>query len=403
MRVRLKDEKWIILSRIVCSAMILLCGLLWTFLSGYLHKISDFVLYRNLVLAVFMALLIIFVYLEADRKKLLFSWNNRHMGRFTFLVCLFMAFLAGMGEVPYLAAPVFAGAVILTVFSGSYCGLVSYSAMVLQYCILNGLDVAQVIVLLLTGLTGALLFMSLDRNLRYGGILFACLAGDFICYSLFFVMMREGQALGDALLYTGIRLFSALIVLLIVLKILGTVCIYRDDKMLSEINQPDYKLLVELKGVSKQAYFHAIHTAYLCEKLARRIEADVPLAKAGGFYIKIGMLEGEDTIRNTIQVASKNKFPSALVRLLKEYGIKNMKRVSKEAVIVQLSDAMIATISFLFNKDKNASLNYEKIIDIIIKKKMDSGDFEHCDLTMEELCEIKKGFLEEKMYYDFLR
>lgn len=403
MKVRLKDDKWVIVSKTVCSTMILLCGLLWTLLYGYLHKTSDFVLYRNLVLAVFMALLIIFVYLETERKQLFFTWNIRHMGRYTFLVCLFMAFLAGMGEVPYLAAPVFAGAVILTVFSGSYCGMVSYSAVVLQYCILNGLDVAQVIVLLLTGLAGTLLFMTLDRNLRYGGILFAALAADFVCYSLFFVMTREGQALGDALLYTGIRLFSAFVALLITLKILGTFCIYRNDKKLAEINSPDYKLLAELKNASKEAYFHAIHTSYLSERVARKIEADVPLAKAGGFYIKIGILEGEDTLKNTIHVATKNGFPSTLIRLLKEYGTKNMKKISKEAVIVQLSDAMVATVTLLFMKDKNASLNYEKIIDVIIKKKMDGGDFAHCDLTMEELYGIKKGFVEEKLYYDFLR
>lgn len=402
MRVRLKDDKWIIISRIFFSVMILLCGLLWTFLSGYLHKASEFVVYRNLVLAAFMALLIIFVYLETERKKLLFSWNNRHMGRFAFLVCLFMAFLAGMGEVPYLAAPVFAGAVILTVFSGGSCGLVSYSAIVLQYCIINGFDVAQVMVLLLTGLTGALLFMGMDRNLRYGGCLFACLAGDFVCYSLFFVITRDGQAFGDALLYTGIRLFSALVGLLITFKILGTVCIYRDDKKLSEINRNDYKLLAELKNASKEAYFHVIHTAYLAEKVARRIEADVPLAKAGGFYIRIGILEGEDTIKNAVHVAVKNGFPASLVRLLKECG-RSTQKISKEAVIVQLSDAMVATTAHLFMKDKNAALNYEKIMDVIIKKKMDSGDFDHCDLTMEELCEIKKGFMEEKLYYDFLR
>lgn len=403
MRVRLKDDKWIIVSKTVCSIMILLCGILWTLLYGYLHKATKFLLYRNLVLAVFVALLIIFVYFETERKKLLFSWNTRHMGRFTFLVCLFMAFLAGAGEIPYLAAPVFAGAVILTVFSGSYCGMVSYSAIVLHYCILNGLDVAQVIVLLLTGLTGALLFMTLDRNLRYGGILFACLAADFVCYSLFFVMTREGQALGDALLYTGIRLFSAFVVLMITLKMLGTFCIYRNDKKLSEINSPDYKLLTELKGVSKEAYLYCIHTSYLSEKVARKVGADVPLAKAGGFYIKIGMIEGEDTLNNTIHVATKNGFPSNLIRLLKEYGTKNAKKISREAVIVQLSAAMVATVSLLFRKDKNASLNFEKIIDVIIKKKMDSGDFEHCDLTMEELHAIKKGFVEEKLYYDFLR
>jgi hypothetical protein len=88
---------------------------------------------------------------------------------------------------------------------------------------------------------------------------------------------------------------------------------------------------------------------------------------------------------------------------LKECSANNISGVSKEAAIVQLSDALVSSVTYLFDKDKNATLNYEKIIDVIIRKKMDSGDFEHCSLTIEELCLIKKGFAEEKLYYDFLR
>lgn len=403
MKGRLKDRKRSILSQTAFSVMILLMGLLWTALSGSLHQVRTFVLYRNLLLSVLMSFLIVFSYCTAERKMALFPWNQGCMGRFSVIVCLSVVFLAGMGEVPYLAAPLSAAAIILTVFSGGFCGLVTYGALVLQYCIINSLDVAQVIVLLVTGLLGALMFMSLDRHFRYGGILFAYLVGDFVSYSLFFVMTQDGQALGDALLYTGIRLFAAFVGLLTVLKLLGVFCIYRDDKKFALINDPEYPLLTELKGISREAYFHAIHTAYLSEKISRRIGINPTLAKAGGYYHKIGLIQGRDSIQNTILVGTAHKFPVPLIRLLKEYGIKNMPGMSKEAAVVQLSDAVVSSVSYLFTKDRNAVLDYDKIVDVIIKKKMDSGDFEHCALTMEELCQIKKGFAEEKLYYDFLR
>lgn len=403
MKGRFKDRKRSIFSQIAFSVMILLMGLLWTALSGYLHQTRTFILCRNLLLSVLVSFLIVFSYCMAERKKVVFSWNQGYMGRFSLVVCLSMAFLAAMGELPYLAAPLSAAAIVLTVFSGGFCGLVAYGALILQYCILNSLDVARIIVLLLTGLLGALMFTSLDHHFRYGGILFAYLTGDFVAYSLFFVMTQEGQALGDALLYTGIRLFAAFVCTLVVLKLLGTFCIYKDDKKFALINDPEYPLLTELKGISREAYFHAIHTAYLSEKISRRIGIDAALAKAGGYYHKIGLIQGKDSIQNTILVGTAHKFPASLIRLLKEYGIKNMPEVSKEAAVVQLSDAVVSSVSYLFMKDRNVELDYDKIVDVIIKKKMDSGDFEHCTLTMEELCRIKKGFAEEKLYYDFLR
>ncbi len=403
MKERLKDRKRSILSQTVFSVMILLTGLLWTGLSGWLLQIRTFELYRNLFLSVIMSFVIIFSYCMAERKMALFSWNQGSMGRFTLFVCLSMVFLAAMGEVSYLAAPVSAAAIVITVFSGGFCGLVTYDALILQYGILNGLDLIQVMVLLLTGLLGFVLFMSLDRHFRYGGILFAYFAGDFVIYSLYFVMTEDGQALGDALLYTGIRLFSAFVGLLIILKLLGDWCIYKDDKKLAMLNDPDYPLLTQLKSINREAYFHAIHTAYLSEKIARRIGINYALAKAGGYYHKIGLIQDRDSIQNTILVGTSHKFPASLIRILKEYGIRNMNSVSKEAAVVQLSDAVVSSISYLFLKDGNAVLNYEKIVDVIIRKKLDSGDFDHCELTMEELCQIKKGFAEEKLYYDFLR
>lgn len=399
----LKDKKRSILSRVFLSVMILLAALLWAALYGYLFQSAPLVLCRNLLLGTLMAFLIVFSFVMADGRNAVFSWNKGHMGRFAVIICLCVVFLAGMGQVPFLAAPVSALAVILTVYSGGVVGIISYSALILQYCILNGFSVTQLTVLLLTGLVGAALFMSLDKSFRYGGILFTYFVADFVCYSLFFVLTESGQALGDALLYTGIRLFSAFVALLVILKLLGAYSIYRDDNALAGINNPEYKLLVELKSVNREAYFHAIHTAYLSERIARRIGADTALAKAGGYYHKIGILQGKDTIQNTLLIGAANEFPESLIRLLKEYGIKNMQNVSREAAVVQLADAVVSSVSYLFQKDRNAVLNYDKVVDVIIKKKLDSGDFEHCELTMEELCEIKNGFVEERLYYDFLR
>lgn len=403
MKGSLTDKKKGIGSQIAFSAMILVMGFLWTTLSAYLLRIDVVSFCRNLLLSALMSFLTIFSFLSVSKKNGLLFWNDGHMGRYFLVVCLSYAFLAGMGEVPYLTAPISLLGVLLTLFSGNVCGLISYSAMILQYSVLNGISVSQMIVLLMTGLLGALLFMNIDHSFRYAGSLFAYLVADFVIYSLFFVMTQTGTALGDAILYSCIRLFSSLVVILVVLKLIAKLCVYRDANFFASINDPECELLTQLKGINKDAYFHAIHTAYLADKIARRLQCNASLAKAGGYYHKIGLLQGEDTIQNTLLVAATHKFPQSLIRVLKEYGIKNTPHVSKEAAIVQFCDAMVSSVSYLLKKDKNTVLDYEKIIDVIVHKKVDGGDLEHCELTMEDLCEIKKGLVEEKLYYDFLR
>lgn len=402
MREQKKDKKRTI-ERTVCSVVILLSFAAWTALSGWLLRTEPSVICRNLLVSALSAFILVFSYVGIKEERALFSWNIGHMGRYTVVVCASVVFFALMGQVPFLAAPVSAAAIVLTVFSGGVSGLFGYLALVLQYGVLYGTDREPMIVLLLTGMIGAVLFSGLDRHFRYGGGLFAYLAADLVVYSLFFVLSEEGTALGDAALYLGIQLFAAAVGLLLLLKLFGRLCIYRDDDAFAKINDPEYSLLVRLKELDRDAYFHAIHTAYLSEKVARGLGIDSSLAKAGGYYHKIGLLQGKDSIQNTLLVAAADGFPRSLVQLLKEYGIKNTGKVTKEAAVVQISDVVVSTISYMFRKDKSAVLDYDKVIDVVIKKKMESGDFAYCQLTIEELSRIKKCFAEEKLYYDFLR
>ena len=387
----------------VCLSAGILAACLWTGLCGYFLSFSVYTLAGWVVLSALGGFLSVFSYYIAEKKKTLFWWNLRHIGRYTLFLVLFQMCLTALFYLPFLVIPLSAICVILTLFSNGFCGIVAYLFFLIEGAFIGGLTLNQIIVLTLSGIAGAALFQSLDRQFRYGGILFAYLIGDFVCYSLYYVAGVTGTVLGDAILYTAIRLFAALILILIFLKAAAKLSIYRDEEFFAKLNDPGHQLLSQLKETDKAAYFHAVHTAYLSDKIARRIGADIALAKAGGYYHKIGVLKGEDTMQNTILVGEENKFPESLMKLLREYGMKAPSTISREAAIVQLSDALVSSIVFMFQKNKNADLNYEKIVDIIIRKKMDSGDWTVCELTVEDLCGIKEGFAEERMYYDFLR
>ena len=114
-------------------------------------------------------------------------------------------------------------------------------------------------------------------------------------------------------------------------------------------------------------------------------------------------MRGEGNLKNALAIAGEYHVPPELVQLLKEYGGKNTSLVSREAAIVLLADAMVSSVMFLFEKNPRAELNYEQIAGVVFKKQIESGVLDHCSLTISQLNEIYKIFVEETLYYDFLR
>ncbi len=47
--------------------------------------------------------------------------------------------------------------------------------------------------------------------------------------------------------------------------------------------------------------------------------------------------------------------------------------------------------------------DFDRIIDMLFLKLFDDGDFNGCNITVQELRAMQKIFKEEKLYYDFLR
>ena len=79
------------------------------------------------------------------------------------------------------------------------------------------------------------------------------------------------------------------------------------------------------------------------------------------------------------------------------------KVVSKETIVVLFSDCIVSSILYLFEKDPKAQLNYKQLIDTVFKKKLETDELWCNEISLAQLSEMKKIFVEEKLYYDFLR
>ena len=170
-----------------------------------------------------------------------------------------------------------------------------------------------------------------------------------------------------------------------------------------DINDPECPLLVKLKEHSKDEYYHAIHTAYLCDRIAKKLGLNDAVTKAGGYYHKIGILKGESSWENAKEILEENQYPEMVLNILKEFLDKQEKIIMKETVVLLMADTVISSISYLFSKDSSAKIDYEKLVQAVFKKKTEGGLLNSSSISIGELEEMKKILTEEKLYYDFLR
>ncbi len=77
--------------------------------------------------------------------------------------------------------------------------------------------------------------------------------------------------------------------------------------------------------------------------------------------------------------------------------------MSKETVVVLFADCIVSSILYLFEKDPTAQLDYAQIIDTVFQKKLETDELWGSEISLGQIRSMQKIFVEEKLYYDFLR
>ena len=95
------------------------------------------------------------------------------------------------------------------------------------------------------------------------------------------------------------------------------------------------------------------------------------------------------------------EFPEDLKALIKEcqqeiYG-------SKESCVVLTSNKVIRSITKTQKDKTQTKISLDQLIDAIFDKMIHTDMLHQCDISIRELRVMKKTYIEEKLYYDFLR
>lgn len=214
---------------------------------------------------------------------------------------------------------------------------------------------------------------------------------------------------------------------------------------LSDLNAPIFKkMLIRAPGT----YNHSIMVANMAEAACRDIGADFLLARVGGYYHDIGKIDNAQIfienkknpnepvnipakdysrmiishVEKGVEIAKKNKLPQNVIDFIREHHGDSMmtyfyhqalekaqasgdlesvhrsyfqypgpKPHSKETAVVMLADAIEAA-SRSVQEPSYAKL--ESLVKKIITTRLNEGDLDHSDLTMQDITSVQKSFLQ---------
>lgn len=397
-----KNKKNNVKRILIFTLMFVLAGGI-AFAGSLLHQPGTDTLIRNTVMVLAGTGIVIYAYLLSEVLGLFLYRNEGKYGKFTLVYLVSLVAAVFLPYLPVTGWPFLVIFVLLGVFSNSITGMAAGSVCLLLAVNYAGGDMSVFWLYFVSGLAGILMFSNLNDDFLVGMPVIVSLLVLILCLTANVILFSKESFSMSQFTIPAMNIMICCLLMLIILKAFSTSVIHKDHEKYMEINDPECPLLVQLKDMSKEEYYHAIHTAYLGDRIAKRLQLDDAAVKACGYYHRIGRLKGENTWENVSAICDEYHFPANTRKILKEYVDGSEKVVSKETIVVLFSDCIVSSILYLFQKDPKAQLNYKQLIDTVFKKKLETEELWCNEISLAQLHEMKKIFVEEKLYYDFLR
>lgn len=367
----------------------------------YEHSTGEIL--RNSIFALFFALGLAYIYYFFIKTNRLDYDNIEHPYRFlivygfSLLLCVLFPLINTSGWI-YLSI-----AISIALFSNSILGMYITPGFIMFSIFLKGEnDIWAFFVYFLAAFIGIILFQDIDQRFDVLHSLMVCIFSLFLFETAGFVLLKNKELSIEQFIIPIVNSVINILAVCFVLKYFNERVANRYRNKYLELNDQEYKVLLELKQNYPDEYFRSIHTAYLVERIAFAIGCDVDVAKNLAYYHRIKKAFSYSNQECEQFVLSNGFPPRARAAILRFWNKKN-KLTTKEEGIVYLSDKMISLIQEVFRNDKKAKIDYSNVYDTMIKKDFVLDTLAECDLTFKDMKIIREIVLKEKMYYDFLR
>ncbi|HJV44625.1 MAG TPA: HD family phosphohydrolase [Bacillota bacterium] len=436
--------------------------------AGLLTHHPNYFPYLGLAIFVFMS--VFFFYHYISRSKLEIKTNNRYLLMFIIIILLNLLAMkiVGLGQhlgysfVGYLAPAAF-GTMLISLFINLRLAL--FTGVLLSICaslIFNGdstpFDFRYGFVVLAGSIAGA---YSLGRATHRRNILlsgFAIVVANILAISTVYFLFYSVKWQDLSRLYgyaVASGLLSAVLTIGLIPFFESAFGILSTLKLV-ELSNPNHPLLRRLLMETPGTYHHSIMVGNLSEAAAEAIGANGLLARVGSYYHDVGKMKrphfyienqmGRDNPHDRIapslsrtiiishpsdgvKMLQEHKIPipiqdiaaqhhgttllkyfyhkamkdSTVPVLESEYRYPGPKAQFKEAAIVGICDSIEAAVRSI---SKPTPDKIETLVHKIVKDRIDDGQLNECDLTLQELdviskivCETLKGIFHNRIEY----
>lgn len=395
-------KKWLIDGIQSVLFVIVNAGLIYV--CSYHYMETEYQILRNVVMGVMGALLVLYVFWSSAANGKLDHDNRTKFGRFTLFYYIGLALVSVFPVLPYSGWPFMVIFTALALFGNMVVGITAGSVLLMIAVFMTPGMSAEVFVLyFMSGVVAVSLFQNLDESFKVGIPIFLSLIFLAVSEMANIILFVNERLNIEMFVIPATNVIINAIMLIALLKVYNHLVANQYQVKYQVINDQEYPLMIKLKEDYKEEYFHTIHMAYLTGRIATKLNMNAEVTKAATYYFKIGNLKGENTWENVRAICKENRFPGEVTKVLGECLDPSQKYVEKETAAVLFADEVITSIQNIFAKDKQAVVDYEKLVDGIFQKRIDSGFLDDNLLTYSELQTMREIFVEAKLYYDFLR
>lgn len=322
--------------------------------------------------------------------------NGEHLIRFwLFFLCgMLVAFACVFLPVagwPFL--PVF---VMLSLFSSPVAGIVASVTLLMIPAMLGEVTISVFFLYLLSGVLGVSMFCRVDSELKVGIPFFLSLLSLLVCETAGLILPANERASLEDFAVPMANLIISGILLLGLIKLFSSQVTYHYRVRYLELNDTENEILAAFKQENREDYFHCVHTAYFCERLAGKLSMDTAVLKCASYYHKL--VEAEPGRMK------KYKIPPMTQQILKEYmECGNQAIQNRETAVLLCASRVVDRVRAAFKEHPDTSPDYGQIIDCIFSEFEQKKSFYESNLTLRDLQTMYNTFKQENLYYDFLR
>ena len=389
-----------------------------------------------------LSFLMLFLFLRKYRTEIFENNNKVTFIFFNIILIVLLITLIAKFDVKYIyVAPIVILPLVLKAFFDARLGLFTHvlTVLLLGFIVPNSFEF-----IFLQIIAGIVTILTISELYKRANLFISVLQITFVYFLAYFAfsIIQEGNAQNldwDKFLYFSLNGAATLFVLPLIYifeKMFGLI----SDESLKELSNTNSKLLRELAEKAPGTFQHSLQVANLAEACANEIHANSMLVRTGALYHDIGKMdnpmfftENQSTNVNPhneltpkdsaliiinhiikgVEMAKKNHLPDRIIDFIRThhgttlvyYFYKKEEELtgenvdithfqypgpipfSKETAILMMCDSVEAASKSI---KEPTVLAFDNLVEKIVNKQMEDGQFMNADITFKELETIKK-------------